>query len=496
MKNFIKGSSILMIGDLLTKVISVLYLIPLVRIDEQITVLMTNLLVPFGFFVVFSTIGINLILTNELVKAKNDDDTKKVLIDVGIILLIVTIMGSVIMLLVSPGLMHKIELNETYAIALTRGAQILAIGVILFSITAYIRSILMAYGDYKIISITYITEQIIKVGIIIWGAYYFLVQNSFDVVVIVYVITFSIIISMITTLVAYLYHFIKHRYYLKFTRGNYQFAFKRIKILLISTAILFAGGVYVTVFDLIDLLLSNTQLLNHGYSIQYIDTFKSEYFTLSMKIVMVPITISSAFIQVMVKQVGESKDNKQEINKIIYFVSIYSLFMLGSIMLMGPNVYEMLYGQLSLGIITIQALMIPMYILKNVIGGYVVTNDGKHSSILISTLIILILKVILDVLLFNVFGIFAYTLSSIISLIVGIIMLIKMNPHIFSNTKMEAFKNLYLYIKIIAVVLVTLLMMSVTNIQSLFFNIIVQGVLFMILFTALYMKDIKKSFSK
>ena len=51
MKSFIKGSSILMIGDLLTKFLSVIYLIPLLRFDPLIGRLNANLLIPFGFLI-------------------------------------------------------------------------------------------------------------------------------------------------------------------------------------------------------------------------------------------------------------------------------------------------------------------------------------------------------------------------------------------------------------------------------------------------------------
>ncbi len=492
MNKFIKGSSILMIGDLLTKIISVLYLIPLTRIDNTIILLMTNLLVPFGFFVVFSTIGINIVLTNELVKAKDLESEKKILLNVGVILTILTIVGALLMLLASNWLMHTIEANQQYANTLTKGSRILTIGVLLFSLTSYLRAILLSLGHYKIISITFITEQILKVSIILIGSYYFFVLNNYNIVNVVYLIVFGILVSMISTLLAYIYHFLKIKYFSQFKGIKYKFSNKHAKYLIASSLILFAGGIYLTLFDQIDLLLLNKQMLNIGIEQKVIDNVKSEYFTLSMKIVMVPITISASFITVMIKHIGESKDNKKEFNNIIYIVSIFSIFMMSAIILMGRDGYQFLYSEKSYGIITLQAIIIPIYITKNVIGGYVITNKGKYKSIIYSTVVIIILKIILDLILFNYFKYYAYILASSISLIIGTAMLILMNKNLFINIKKTFTTNLTLYIKGIILILVSaFIYVLLPHINNLFLMLIVQFIIFIILFTVIYLKKIK-----
>ncbi len=494
MKGFLKGTTILMAGDLLTKVISVLYLIPLVRINEQITILMANLLIPFGFFIVFSTLGINVILSNELVKSPENE--KKTLINVGIILFFLTAVGSLIMLLITPFIMNSIELNEVYARALIIGSRILIIGVILFSITSYLRSIMIAYGDYTIISITYITEQLIRVGIIIAGCYYTLVLNNYDVSVVVYIITFAIIISIFSTFIIYMIYFIKKRYYKKFQKGTYTFSSKYIKYLLYSAIVLFSTGIYITLFDMIDLLFLNKQMINHGYNIAQINEFKNEYFTLSLKIIMVPITISSAFVQVMIKQVGESIDNKKEINMIIFIVSIYSIFMAGAIMATGKDVYLLFYGEVSTGIILIQSLIIPAYILKNVISGYLLTNDGNYFSIFYSTFVILVTKIVLDILFFNIFSIYGYVLSSLVALIIGTFILLNKNKNLFIDGKENLKKNSILFAKGILVFLIAIKLDLYINFDKLFIDIIIEGILFICIFIVLYFKDLKSIVGK
>lgn len=431
MKKFIKGSSILIIGDFLTKVISILYLVPLKQINSQIILLMTNLLIPFGFFIVLTTFGTSVIFTNELVRAKTDERKKEVLIDVGIIVTLLTIVGCILMIWLSPIMMNIIEVDPKSIEVLINGSYILTIGVILFAVSSYLRSFYMAEGEYKIISYTFISEQLLRVGLILLLSYYMFYINNFNVVYSVYIIVFSIMISMLSTVIAFVWKLKHGKYYLKF-KGTYVFKSKNFKYLIITSLIFFMSSIYITLFDQIDLLLMSQQMLAHGFSIGEIDQVKSEYFTLSMKIVMVPITISTAFISVMIKYLGDQVTNKvKEFYKVIIVALIYSSIMLGGILVFGPLAYKILYREPTLGIIRIQALIIPFYIIKNIISGYVLTNDGRKITIIYSAIIIIVLKVILDIALFSILAYYGYIVASIIALTVGTCYTVLSNKKMF-----------------------------------------------------------------
>ncbi len=502
MKKFIQGSSILIIGDLLTKIISILYVIPLARIDEGVIVLMTNLLIPFGFFVVFSTLGINLIMSNELVRATSDDERKGVLLNVGLIIGVCTILGMLIMFMFSPLIMKSVESNSRYIPHLISGARWLTLGILLFSITSYLRSIFIAYGGYKIVSFTFISEQLVKVGIILIGAYVSIVVLEKSTVSIVNIIVISILLSMLSTLVAYLYYFFKNGYQELFIRGSFKFESKKIKFLLMSALVLFIGGIYITFFDFIDLIFLNNQLLNLEASNLDIDIIKNEYFVYSFKVVMVPISISAAFIQVMIKQIGESENKSREINKIIFIVSLYSILAIYFLMLTGNNVHDLLFGEnkindefvklKNLGLIAVQSLIIPVYITKNVIGGYIITNNGKPSSIMYSTGAIIVLKIVLDFILFQVFSIYGYIFASVISLLIGIAILIVMNKELFTRVPENLIGNAWLYIKALIMVGVTVFVFSFIKLPfGNFVQIIVKSIFILFIFSLVYYNNIK-----
>ncbi len=432
MKKFIKSTSILMVGDFLTKIISVLYLVPLKQIDNKIVLLMTNLLIPFGFFIILTTMGINIVLTSELVKAKTKEKIKSILITSAILMTILMLISCTLMTIFAPTIMSAIELNQEYVKGLVYGAWALNIGIVLFAITAYMRSIFTATGDYKIISITYITEQLLRVSIVILGSYYLFVINDFNVIYSIPVLVLSMIVSILSTGIVFIIYFIK-KGYLKYFKGSFKVEKKLFKILLGSSIVFFISGLYATLFDQIDLMLISNQLSDKGYSLLQIENIKTEYFTYSLKIVMIPVTISTAFISVMIKHIADEKGSKaKEIKKILLISIIYSLIMLLGIFIFGDLGYYILYREMPT-ILKIQALIIPFYIIKNIISGYIITNKGKKSSIIISSFFIVFTKIIMDLVLFNYFVYYGYIYSSIIALFIGIIVLMIWNKNLFKD---------------------------------------------------------------
>ncbi len=432
MKKFIKSTSILMIGDFLTKIISVLYLVPLKQIDNKIVLLMTNLLIPFGFFIILTTMGINIVLTSELVKAKTKEKIKSILITSAILMTILMFLSCSLMTILAPSIMSAIELNQEYVKGLVYGAWALNIGIILFAITAYMRSIFTATGDYNIISITYITEQLLRVTIVIVGSYYLFVINDFNVIYSILILVISMIVSILSTVIIFIIYFIKKKYY-DYFKGEFKVEKKLFKILLGSSIVFFISGLYATLFDQIDLILISHQLMDKGYTILQIENIKTEYFSYSLKIVMIPVTISTAFISVMIKHIEDEKDSKsKEIKKIILISLIYSFIMLMGIYIFGDMGYYLLYKEMPT-ILKIQALIIPFYIIKNIISGYIITNKGNKISIIISSFFIIVSKIIMDIVLFKYLVYYGYILSSIIALFIGIIILICWNKNLFKD---------------------------------------------------------------
>lgn len=503
MKNFIKGSSVLAFGDLITKLMSILYLIPLNNIDPQIPALMSYLLIPFAFAMVFSTLGINVILNTEFAKyyQKDSDKLKQALVVGTVILGVFSFITLIVMVGGARFMMTEIVGADYFALpALIDGTKILALGVFLYSLAVFLRSLLTAFGEYTIISISYVTEQFLKVGLILVFAQLMIVNQGAPLESIVYIVAISIVASMATTPLLYIWKMKKEGYFKIFKEGKYERDFKVYKNILVASVVFFASSIYISAFDQIDLFLFHDLMKGAGYAGKDLDLAQSEYFFLSIKFVMIPIQLSAAFVSVMVREIQVANESKgEDFNKILTIVTVYSIVMMVGIWFVGPHAYKIMYGEPVYNVIAFQGMIIPFYIIRNVISGYVVTNDGKLWSILTSAAVILISKTVLDVVFFKMFdamgmeGMIGLSLSSVVAITLSILILVIPNHDMFAKSKAIFVEKSMLVVKGIVLFAVSYLF---TNFMNGFTSrnlalILIESLFILGLSIILYMWDIK-----
>ncbi len=493
MKNFLKGSSVLALGDLITKLLTIIYLIPLQHIDAEIPSIMAMLLIPFSFAIIFTTLGINVILNVEFLKYyKKDADKLKQVLVAGIVILtffstitIIAMYGGAEALMKS-ALGPNYITNESYE-ELVIATKILSVGTVLYAIAVYLRSLLTAFGEYKVISLSYVTEQVLKIALILFGTYYTVVILQLPVGVSAIVVALGIVISMATTPVLYLWKLKKSGYLQIFSEGKHSIDLKIYKRILWTSIIFFSSSIYISAFDQIDLML-----LPHLVDPQELTSIQSEYLTLSMKFVMIPIQLSAAFISVMIREIHvDGRDKKDDISKILTIVMVYAIIMMLGVYSAGPEAYNLMYTSSLYGTITFQSLIIPFYITRNMISGYIVTNDGKVTSILLSAVIIIALKAVLDLFYFNIFGLPGLTYASITAIIVSLLILLIPNREMFNVTRKTILEKSGLILKAI---ILLVLMMNInpfvdTLVASTLIRLILKGVTVCILSALAFYSD-------
>lgn len=431
MKSLLKNSGILMIGELFTKMLSVLYLIPLIRINENIGILNATVTIPFGLFVVFGTLGINILLTSEITKRRdNPSKLRSCLLGALSLLMVLSVISGIILFVFATPLVNAMISDQRFVSDIVIATRILAFGVILFSITAYLRTIITAYGYFQLISISYILEQVIKVGIILAGSFYFIKYKQMNVGIYAQILSISIVVSMIFTLGLYLYKLIKAHLFSIFTTGELSINFKFLHTMLWGGVVILAASIYASCFEMIDISMMQNYLSHHVDS-QTNDLIRGIYFTSSWKIVFIPISIAGSIITVMMTKIGGTDDDKRHFDTVFNVSLLFGLICMVLLFGLGERAYDILYSQSSLNIILFQALLVPCYIVRNILGTYVVSADGKKSSVIISLGLMLIIKVILNPIMMMLFGFVGVVYSSIISIIISIIYLYKTNSNIF-----------------------------------------------------------------
>lgn len=496
MKNFIKGSSVLALGDLITKLLSVLYLIPLNLIDPAIPAIMAMLLIPFAFAIVFTTLGINVILNVEFIKyyKKDASKLKQVLIAGIVILSAFSLFTITVMYGGAEAIMRQVVgpewmTNEYYPYLVT-STKLLSVGTVLYAMGVYLRSLLTAFGEYKIISISYVTEQLLKVGLTLFLTYYLIVIKGMNVGVSAYVMSVSIVLSMLTTPLLYLWKLAKEGYLGIFKEGKHTFDKEIYKTILFASLVFFASSLYMSAFDQIDLMI-----LPNLMSGDKLQAAQAEYFNLSMKFVMIPIQLSAAFISVMVREIQvEGRNKKLDLDNMLTIVMIYATVMMLGVWTVGPDAYNLMYGDATFYSISYQALIIPFYIIRNIISGYVVTNDGKVASILTSAVVILISKFVFDIIFFNIFGLAGFSYSSVLSLIISLSILVIPNRHLFLFNKNVLFEKTNIIVKTIIMFIVCVFLKNVLDgaIDIVFLRLIVKGIIVVAMAGLAYYPNFKR----
>lgn len=445
MKNkFIKSSFILLIGEIFTKLIGIIYLIPLYKISPDLGTIMANLFVPYGFILIFAAIGINNIMASEVTKYyKKNEKRLKLSLHNGLSFVIISgIIATVFLFFGAELLVDFISPKDPYKEQLVDGMKILSLAVVLFAITNYMRAVLMGFGKFKIVSLSYFSEQVIRIILILIGVYYFYIVKQLGLESTIYVFAYATVISILSTLILFLYSFSKLKYTKYFLSTKYFFSKKKLLFITISGLIFFINGLYITAFDQIDILMMFPFLDGKGLDLNKIMDIKGIYFNWSLKLIMIPIGLSTAFVSAMIQNYHTSKNPKADVLKILKLVYMYSLISTSVFIIFGTQVYTLIYANDSLGIniLKVQAILIGFYVMRTMISVYLVIA-GRKLKVFKNSILLLILKPIFNLLLIfllgNLLGIYTFVLSSALSILVATIILIAQNKSLFVTPEIK-----------------------------------------------------------
>ena len=479
-----------MIGELFTKVLSVLYLIPLIRINENIGILNATVTIPFGLFVVFGTLGINILLTSEIAKRRDHPSKlRSCLLGALMLLVFLSVSSGLILLIFAKPIVSAMISDPTYLEPIILATRILSIGVLLFSITAYLRTIITAYGYFQLVSASYIIEQILKVGLILLGSFYFVYYKQMDVGIYAIILSISIVVSMIFTLGLYLYKLTKEKLLYIFKEGEVSIHWPFLKTMLWGGVVILAASIYASFFEMIDISMMQN-FLQFRVSPEQNDLIRGIYFTSSWKIVFIPISIAGGIITVMMTKIGGNQNDKRHFDTVFNFSLLFGLISMVLLFGVGERAFYFLYNQHSLAIILFQSLLVPAYIVRNILGTYVVSADGKKSSVIISLIIMVIIKIIFNFIFMIFFNFYGVVFSSLLAIIVSIIYLAKANQDIFIvDHSSNRLKLAMIIISIIARIIVGLLNLLLTDS---FVNMLILFVIDIIICVILYLPLFKK----
>lgn len=478
MTRLLKSSSIVMAGDLITKLLSILYLIPLAIIDPRIAVITSYLLIPFALVIVLSNAGVSTITSVRIIEndQKNFDQVKTQSLAGSSIILFMSFLGMIVMYMCAPYFAQVIVPISYQEIIpdLIVSYRIMSMGVLIYGLLTLTRMIMMSKMEYKKLSYTNILEQLIKIFFIVVISYIVVINKDIVYYKTLYVTAYGIILSMFVVLAMNSYFIYKAKHYRIYFEGNSLLNITIFKTLFISSIIYIASSFYATAFDNIDLFSMNYVLSNIGMDPDKITQINNEYFGYSLKIVMIPIQLTTNFILVMIKELSTNENPKKQFNEIIVVVVAFGLISTSGIYVVGPDLYNILTaGIVSIGIVRIQGFIVSLYILKNVVSGYMVTCPNYEKIAINSTIIIIFSKVVLLYVLAPIFKMYVFTLSSVAALIIGCVYIFYAGRSSFALDKLLLKKLSSLLVKVLIITIVFNYVGGLINLSSIYHLIIV-----------------------
>lgn len=441
-KNFLKSSAILFVGDLLTKILGFIYLAPLARIDGGIGTIQGFLMTPYSFFITFSVMGITNVMMFKLGPVLNNkDEYKRNFLD-GVYYVLVTsvIITGLLIAFAGPLLENATPTGIDYLPDLVLSLRIIAISILFFAANTLIRAVMLSKSYVTIISVTYITEQIVKLVVLLAGCYYFITIKGMDVAVSSYVTALSVTISVASTTLILIGYSIKIKLFDFMDGAKYKWKPSSFKAIFMLGVVYFVNSVFINGFSQIDLAMLANSLVDHGYSVAQAENITGIYFTWSWKLIMVVITLGSVFVTIMIQQmtrVPTIEEKVSELKSVFDLVMVYSLLATVFFLTAGADFYTWFYGTSDgFMILMIQSLLILPIMIRMQLSVFSITV-GQRRIVLLSTALIFAVKIILNPILFEFFEVYGFVYSSIIACLVSIGFMLVFDHKIFNFSKRE-----------------------------------------------------------
>ncbi len=498
--SFLKASAILFLGDFLTKILGFIYLAPLERIDGGIGTVQGYLMLPYSFFITFSVMGITNVMMYKLGPVIDDPDNyKRNFLDGVYYVLITSTIITLGLILFSSAMMNQSAAGVSYLPDLIVSMKIIAISILFFAANTLIRAVMLSKSHMTVISITYITEQLVKIIILVAGCYYYISVKGMDVGVSSYVTAWSVTISVASTTVILAVYAAKVKLFDFMSAAKYSWKPSSFKVIFMLGAVYFVNSIFINGFNQIDLMIFNDSLSNKGYGIVDIENFTAIYFTWSWKLIMMVITLGSAFITVMINQMTQQEtieDKVAVMKSVLDFVLLYTLLATVFFLIAGGDFYNWFYTPSEEGVLVMmaQAMLIVPFMLRMLLSVFSITV-GQRRIVLLSTAVIFAVKIILNPICFYFFEIYGYVLASFIAAVVSMIFMLVLDHNIFKFTAKEYFHKFKIFFNMFIVFLICLVAKTFVHNSldlSYFWNLVILSVVILATFAVLNLKYIRQ----
>jgi len=435
----LRGTFILTLGTILSKVLGLFYVIPFYQIvGSSGTALYQYSYVPYNIFLSIATAGVPLAVSKFISKynALEEYSVGRKLFKSGLVIMMVTGFVAFLILYFSAPLFSEMMFSKNEQLGssikdITTVIRAVSFALIVVPFMSLIRGFFQGHQSMGPSAVSQVIEQIVRITFTLAGAYVVLHWFNGSTVTAVSVATFAAFVGALGSLFMLFWYWYKRKPYLdnllEYDKGTLNISLKEIykEIIFYAAPFVFVG-INNPLFQAIDQFtfyraMGATDFAKNAFSILNFE---------SHKIVIIPVSLATGFSLALVPSITKSfiaKDRKglyQQLNQALQILLYLTLPAAIGLSLLAEPVYTVFYEHIQLGIEVLRAYA-PVAILfaLYLVTASILQGINEQRFTVLTLLVGLLIKLSLNIPLIKIYG----TRGAVLATALGYIAAISIN---------------------------------------------------------------------
>lgn len=366
----LRGTFILTLGTILSKVLGLFYVIPFFAIvGEYGTALYSYSYIPYTIFISIATAGVPLAVSKFIAKynALEEYAVGRKLFKSGVAVMLATgILSFLIMYVTAPGLAELVmdssndENVKISAADVTTVIRAVSFALIVVPFMSLIRGFFQGHQSMGPSAVSQVVEQIVRIVFVLAGAFFVLKVLEGDMVTAVSVATFAAFIGALGSLGVLGWYWMKRKPHLDKLldedKKTLDISLKDIykEILLYAAPFVFVG-IANPLFQFVDMMTFNRAMMSVGFSQNEASSAFSVLNFQSHKLVIIPVSLATAFSLTLVPSItkafteNDRKGMRRQLDQTFQVLMYLTVPAAIGIAILAEPMYTVFYAHNDLG---------------------------------------------------------------------------------------------------------------------------------------------------
>lgn len=366
MSSLMKGTAILTIGLFLSKALGLIYIFPFYAlVGEENVVLYQYAYIPYNILLSIAISGAPIAVSKFVSKynALGDYDAGRRLVRSGLLVMIVTGIASFLALYLLATPIASIVINDDEQIfTVAQIAEVIrwvSFALLFVPFMSLTRGFFQGYGHYMPTSVSQLIEQIVRIIVLLGGAFVVVVLMDQEPLLAINFAVFAATIGAIGGLVVLYFYWRKYQPEFDALRatsvssGELSYSSIYKEVITYSIPIVFVG-LAISLFQLVDMFTFNKAMSSIGLA-AVTDTYFGMFTFLTHKIVVIPVMLATGFSMALVpaitklytqRKFAEVRQSMDQTLSILLFITVPAVV---GISLLADDIYHLLYSKSDMG---------------------------------------------------------------------------------------------------------------------------------------------------